>query len=56
MKTKSWSVPIDPFISHMRISYEDNIRRLTEDYWRDKIASEFFDMPQVAERIKNERS
>ena len=56
MKTKSWSVPIDPFISHMRISYEDNIRRLTEEYWRDKIASEFFDMPQVAERIKNERS
>ena len=56
MKTKSWSVPIDPFISHMRISYEDNIRRLTEEYWRGKIASEFFDMPQVAERIKNERS
>lgn len=56
LKNNSWRIPSDPFISHMRISYEDNIRSLTEKYWRDKIASEFFDMPQVAERIKNERS
>jgi hypothetical protein len=30
----------DPFISHMRISYEDGIRNETEEYWRTKIASE----------------
>jgi hypothetical protein len=56
MKNKTWSVPSDPFISHMRISYEDNIRKSTEEYWRNKIALEFFDMPEVAERIRNERS
>jgi hypothetical protein len=31
---------IDPFISHMRISYEDGIRNQTEEYWRNKIAAE----------------
>lgn len=35
-----WSVPVDPFISHMRIAYEDNIRNSTEEYWRRKIAKE----------------
>ncbi len=30
----------DPFISHMRISYEDGIRNQTEEYWRTTIASE----------------
>jgi hypothetical protein len=51
-----WKVPSDPFISHMRIAYEDGIRNLTEQFWRDRIASEFYDMPEVAERIKNEGS
>ena len=32
--------PIDPFISHMRIAYEDGIRNQTENYWRAKIANE----------------
>ena len=32
--------PVDPFISHMRITYEENMRKETERYWRDKIASE----------------
>jgi hypothetical protein len=31
---------IDPFISHMRIMYEENIRSSTEKYWREKIADE----------------
>ncbi len=30
----------DPFISHMRISYEDGIRNQTEEYWRKQIANE----------------
>lgn len=30
----------DPFISHMRISYEDSIRKQTEEFWRNTIASE----------------
>lgn len=50
------SLPVDPFISHMRIAYEDGIRKQTEEYWRNKIASEFIDIPQVAERIRSERS
>jgi len=33
-------LPTDPFISHMRISYEDGIRNETEEYWRKKIANE----------------
>lgn len=32
--------PIDPFISHMRIAYEEGIRNQTENYWRTKIANE----------------
>ena len=35
--------PIDPFISHMRISYEENIRAKTEVYWRNVIAEEIND-------------
>lgn len=51
-----WKVPSDPFISHMRIAYEDNIRSSTEKFWRKTIALEFQDMPEIAERIVNERS
>lgn len=31
---------IDPYISNMRVIYEDNIRKQTEEYWRQKIAIE----------------
>jgi len=37
------NTPIDPFISHMRISYEENIRAKTEVYWRNVIAEEIKD-------------
>lgn len=41
MKFNSFrSLPCDPFISHMRIAYEDGIRKQTEQYWRSKIAGE----------------
>lgn len=33
-------LPCDPFISHMRIAYEDGIRKQTEEHWRGKIAGE----------------
>lgn len=33
-------LPCDPFISHMRIAYEDAIRKETEEYWRNIIAQE----------------
>lgn len=35
-----FTLPCDPFISHMRIAYEDGIRKQTEEYWRAKIAGE----------------
>lgn len=31
---------IDPFISHMRISYEEGMRNKTEEYWYNKIGAE----------------
>jgi hypothetical protein len=34
------SPAIDPYISHMRVVYEDNIRKQTEGYWRIRIAAE----------------
>ena len=34
------NIPIDPFISHMRIAYEDGIRNETEAYWRERIIQE----------------
>ena len=37
------NTPIDPFISHMRISYEESIRAKTEVYWRNVIAEEIKD-------------
>jgi hypothetical protein len=40
-----WKVPSDPFISHMRIAYEDNIRNSTEEYWRKRIAKEIRSYP-----------
>lgn len=36
----SLSIPIDPFISHMRIAYEEGIRNQTESYWRERIVNE----------------
>lgn len=33
-------LPSDPFISHMRIAYEEGIINQTEEYWRKKIANE----------------
>ena len=29
---------VDPYISNMRVIYEDNTRKQTEEYWRQKIA------------------
>jgi len=29
---------VDPYVSHMRVIYEDNMRKQTEEYWRQKIA------------------
>ena len=34
------NLPIDPYISHMRIAWEESMRKQTEKYWRDKIASQ----------------
>ena len=31
---------VDPYVSHMRVVYEDNMRKQTEEYWRQKIAIE----------------
>lgn len=31
---------VDPYVSHMRVIYEDNMRKQTEEYWRQKIAIE----------------
>ncbi len=29
---------VDPYVSSMRIMYEENVRKQTEEYWRNKIA------------------
>lgn len=29
---------VDPYVSHMRVIYEDNMRKQTEEYWRQRIA------------------
>ena len=29
---------VDPYVSHMRVIYEDDMRKKTEGYWRQKIA------------------
>lgn len=43
-------LPCDPFISHMRIAYEDGLRKQTEEYWRTTIVNEILqrieDMPK----------
>lgn len=39
------NLPTDPIISHMRIGWEEGIRKQTEDYWRDKITQE------IAQRV-----
>ena len=31
---------VDPYVSHMRVVYEDNMRKQTEEYWRRKIATD----------------
>lgn len=31
---------VDPYVSHMRVIYEDSMRKQTEEYWRQKIATE----------------
>jgi len=36
------SISFDPFISHMRIAWQDSIRKDTEEYWRSTIAQEVF--------------
>lgn len=41
------SVASDPFISHMRIAYDEGIRKETEDYWRQTLVSE------ILERIES---
>lgn len=48
-----FNIPIDPFISHMRIAYEEGIRNKTEAYWRERIVNECIktikDMPFSSE-------
>lgn len=35
--------PIDPIISHMRIGWEEGIRKQTETYWRGVLEKEYQD-------------
>ena len=37
---RSFHLSSEPFISHMRIAWQDGIRKNTEEYWRAKIAAE----------------
>lgn len=37
------NTPIDSFIWNMKVSYEENIRVRTEQYWRNVIAEEIKD-------------
>ena len=32
----------EPFIPHMRIAWQDGIRKQTEEYWRAKITAEIY--------------
>ncbi len=34
------NVPVDPMISHMRIEWEEGIRKQTETHWRNTISYE----------------
>lgn len=31
---------MEPFVTHMRLMYEDNMRKDTESYWRERISKE----------------
>jgi hypothetical protein len=31
---------MEPFVTHMRLLYEDNMKKDTESYWRNKISKE----------------
>lgn len=46
-----FSLPCDPFISHMRIAYEDGLRKETEEYWRDTIAREVLEQLPYLQNI-----
>jgi hypothetical protein len=41
MKVNIFRQPsMEPFVTHMRLLYEDNMKKDTESYWRERISKE----------------
>lgn len=41
MRLNRFNYPtMEPFVTHMRLLYEDNMRKDTESFWRERISKE----------------